>query len=526
MAARLFAIVLLVLGFAGPLQASSGLALIIANESHDRLRDARGASGVLGAITRLEGAGFQVDEATDLSAAAMRSALAGFAERVEAQRPERVVIVFAGYVLHAAHGIWLMGADTADGGLAGLDAHGVRLESLLAIAGQVQGGALVALADMGFPGRPGAGVTAGLPAMITVPQGVSLVHGPVAQLPAFLRDMTVPGSNLGRLTAERRQLRIEGFNPPYLAFLPAGHDAALASDRAAWQEATEADTPEGYRRYLEEFPAGLFADEAEAAIIRLENTPERIEAALGLTRDERRAIQRDLTLLGFDPRGIDGIFGPATRGAITTWQTRNGHPQHGYLDRDQIFQLAGQAARRAAELEAEARERQAAEERRDRAFWRDTGAGRDEAGLRAYLERFPDGIFSGIARERLDEIEEDRRQAAAARDRTAWDEARQIDTPDAYRAYLRSFPQGAFADQAEARIQELTRPQRPRPEIEAARDGLRAMLAGGPVPAAPFDALEVLTPAREFRNRHASIMLSFEAAADAIAAAEETCTGG
>ena len=60
---------------------------------------------------------------------------------------------------------------------------------------------------------------------------------------------------------------------------------------------------------------------------------------------------------------------------------------------------------------------------------------------------------------------------------------------------------------------------RTRAEIEAARDGLRAMLAGGPVPAAPFDALEVLTPAREFRNRHASIMLSFEAAADAIAAA-------
>ncbi|MFN6977625.1 MAG: iron-sulfur cluster assembly scaffold protein [Gemmobacter sp.] len=62
---------------------------------------------------------------------------------------------------------------------------------------------------------------------------------------------------------------------------------------------------------------------------------------------------------------------------------------------------------------------------------------------------------------------------------------------------------------------------RTRAEVEAARDALRAMLtAGGPVPAAPFDGLAVLIPARDFRNRHASIMLPLEAAAEAMAAAE------
>ena len=30
---------------------------------------------------------------------------------------------------------------------------------------------------------------------------------------------------------------------------------------------------------------------------------------------------------------------------------------------------------------------------------------------------------------------------------------------------------------------------------------------GGPVPDAPFDGLEVLEPARDYKNRHASIML-------------------
>jgi len=61
---------------------------------------------------------------------------------------------------------------------------------------------------------------------------------------------------------------------------------------------------------------------------------------------------------------------------------------------------------------------------------------------------------------------------------------------------------------------------RTKAEVDRARDQLAAMLAGGPVPDAPFDGLEVLTPARDFRNRHASIQLALQAAADAIAAAE------
>jgi NifU-like protein involved in Fe-S cluster formation len=64
-------------------------------------------------------------------------------------------------------------------------------------------------------------------------------------------------------------------------------------------------------------------------------------------------------------------------------------------------------------------------------------------------------------------------------------------------------------------------------EVEQARDELTAMLkTQGPVPSAPFDGLEVLLPARDFRNRHASILLSLEATAEAMAEAEaKTATG-
>lgn len=62
---------------------------------------------------------------------------------------------------------------------------------------------------------------------------------------------------------------------------------------------------------------------------------------------------------------------------------------------------------------------------------------------------------------------------------------------------------------------------RSRAEVEAARDALKAMLKeGAPPPSAPFDGLEVLIPARDYKNRHASILLSIEALAEAMAAAE------
>jgi NifU-like protein involved in Fe-S cluster formation len=58
-------------------------------------------------------------------------------------------------------------------------------------------------------------------------------------------------------------------------------------------------------------------------------------------------------------------------------------------------------------------------------------------------------------------------------------------------------------------------------ELQSARDALRAMLKdSGPVPAAPFQGYEVLLPARDYKNRHASILLALEAVCEAMEAAE------
>jgi NifU-like protein involved in Fe-S cluster formation len=63
---------------------------------------------------------------------------------------------------------------------------------------------------------------------------------------------------------------------------------------------------------------------------------------------------------------------------------------------------------------------------------------------------------------------------------------------------------------------------RTRAEIAAARDQLKAMIKeDGPAPEAPFEDLEVLRPARDYKNRHASILLAWEAT---LAAMDEAVT--
>ena len=66
---------------------------------------------------------------------------------------------------------------------------------------------------------------------------------------------------------------------------------------------------------------------------------------------------------------------------------------------------------------------------------------------------------------------------------------------------------------------------RTRDEVEKARDELVGMLKReGPAPNAPFDALAALLPAKDYKNRHASIMLSLEATIDAFEDAKSKAT--
>ena len=54
-------------------------------------------------------------------------------------------------------------------------------------------------------------------------------------------------------------------------------------------------------------------------------------------------------------------------------------------------------------------------------------------------------------------------------------------------------------------------------QVKQAQGALHTLLTeGGPAPLAPFEELELLRPAKDFKNRHASIMLALDATVEAI----------
>jgi peptidoglycan hydrolase-like protein with peptidoglycan-binding domain len=55
------------------------------------------------------------------------------------------------------------------------------------------------------------------------------------------------------------------------------------------------------------------------------------EDQLGLSKTQRRDVQRRLTGLGFDIKAT-GKFDEATRTVITRWQAARGYPKTGYLN--------------------------------------------------------------------------------------------------------------------------------------------------------------------------------------------------
>jgi adenylate cyclase len=81
-----------------------------------------------------------------------------------------------------------------------------------------------------------------------------------------------------------------------------------------------------------------------------------------------------------------------------------------------------------------------------------------------YLQRFPEGEFAEIARDRITALSQAPPQTpqvvAPAVDATAvelsfWESLRVSDNPDMYEAYLEKYPNGEFVPLAKVRLEEL-----------------------------------------------------------------------
>lgn len=413
----------------------------------------RNVSGGAGAVeTQFEG--YRTAVVSDVSVPGFREFL-GDVQRAGA-RGEPLVIVLSGLFYHGAHESYFLGSDAPRRNTpASAFASGLPLSVVFDAVSGLQGRVIVMLADAADQPFPA----------LDIAHGITVITGTPRNVGRFAGMLTSGGA--GRESAallRGAQVRAQGFVPgDFAAFAVVGGEVAPisggdeAAERRLWLSVKARDSIAGYELYLQTYPKGIYVGEAREVIEAIRSEPVRAaqagEKALKLSRSARREIQRDLQLLGFNTRGIDGLFGRGTRGAISAWQKRNGLAQTSFLTADQVARIDAQAAKRAAELEEEARRKQEQQARADRGFWEETGKAGDAPGLRAYLKRFPDGLFADVAQERLDDLERLARSRAQEADRLAWDRARMGNTAAAYEDYLRAYPSGMFAEDARAAIE-------------------------------------------------------------------------
>ena len=78
----------------------------------------------------------------------------------------------------------------------------------------------------------------------------------------------------------------------------------------------------------------------------------------------------------------------------------------------------------------------------------------------AYLEQYPEGGFVALARVRLEAIKQDAVSMRDPHDReielSFWESVRESDNPALIEAYLEKYPNGEFSALARIRIDELT----------------------------------------------------------------------
>ncbi|PJI86166.1 putative peptidoglycan binding protein [Yoonia maricola] len=390
-------------------------ALLMGVSRYEEFRRVGNALDVLNPADALRGAGYDVSTLSNGAADDMDRLLNRFA--VDATDANRLIVGLSGRFVTDGTRSWFLAADADRPSPFGLD-DAVSVEMIMQVMARVPGQAILILgydedADdaIGPYLREGVGTLA-------VPQGVTVLYGAPNQTDDVVQDAVIqPDGDVMAFVRNNRRLTAVGYVPQSLimqsadAAAPAAGLPSIEPTLRAWTLAQERDTADAYRDFIFDYPASPFITDARRRLDVIERDPVRLaeieEDGLNLTRNQRRTVQRNLTVLEFDTRGVDGIFGPGTRGAIRNWQQSNGFAQTSFLTAEQINRIDAQASRRTAEIEAE--EERAREEALalDRDYWEETGARGTVAGYRAYLERYPSGIFADQARASLPVEQED-----------------------------------------------------------------------------------------------------------------------
>ena len=451
---------------AGPTSAAD-VALIIGNEVYDNAESiGRVERNHDRLVAEFKKQGYRVISGKNLDRADMYQLLADFDGFLP--DAEKVVVYFAGHILNAGGETWLAPTDLAADSQVDVEFNAPSLSLFMDLLASQPGRSAIFLGSPEEGFEPTGVLDSGIGAL-EVAQGLLVISGDSdAVYSVVSSDFLSSGMTVSEAVTETdEEVVVQGFVSPDLVLAgstenstpPVNPTAAILAERTFWALTETGDTVRDYEDYLRRYPSGVYAKVAQARIAALSqpriDPVEQAEIDLGLTQAERRRIQEQLTVLGYNPRGVDGVFGLGSRTAIRAWQRNEQLSQTGYLTREQVTLMARLAKIRSDEIAAEAERQRREQAAADTAYWRATGASGRAADLRAYLVKYPDGIYAADAKAALDRIERNDRDGAERAEQSAWDTARSENSIRSYENYLALYPRGVFVDIAEARLDAL-----------------------------------------------------------------------
>ena len=456
-------------------------------------RDVEAVADALGA------AGYDVTFGLDLDRREMRAVMDQFAANID--QADEIVIYYSGHAVRMSGRTFLAPTDLNPVGPVSVAMDSAPLAALEAMLASKPGAAVLFLDAAQRDGfTPRSFAEPGL-AALTAPKGalvVSAAEPGRAVIRSRWRMSDFAVTVVERFLSEGARTMDVARNVSAPIWATGGVDGSLTLvprptavsnnsevsqeiELAFWRSTEASGRRADYEAYLRRYPNGLFAEIARNRLGRTTTTSDAnpqptviassatraaaAEEALRLSRDDRRQIQSDLTELGYDTNGVDGLFGRGTRGAVRAWQISEELPSTGYFDREQLRILAENAeilrAERQRAAEENSRRFTAEVYEQDEDDWRSSREVHTYAGYQRYLKLHPNGRYADEAR-----------QILAEADRTAeeelWAEVRRIDNTAAYANYLDRFPRGRYVRDAERRYNDLAiSERRQQAEIDA-----------------------------------------------------------
>lgn len=471
---------ILVLGAVAFPSLADDQALVIANHNYQFAQNSAGVEETFQITESLQRAGYRVTTAKNLDLLSLSDAINSFNN--SAGPEDRLIYVYTGHLVHQEQNSFLAPVDLNAPSADTIAKTAIPLDLILNKAAQHAGASGVFLgwaksarSALGGGGKFAFDRARGLSprnAQGDYPQGVMVVDGPAPAMLSALKTQFLDTelSTREAANATRDRVRTQGYTSYYSYLTAALPDDVSITDvdpiivvdpeieRAFWDFTQSENSIGAYEEFLTRYPNGKYSKTARATLAQLKadaliSPEERVERAMNLTRAQRRGIQQDLTDLGFNTRGVDGIFGKGTRRAITQWQKWDRRLETGFLDPRQHAQLSSQAEAKRQEVAAAAKREREEREANDIAFWQATGASGSEYDLQVYLSKYPKGLYASQARNALKKFENEQAQREAEiAEQDLWRQVSERNTVKAYQLYLQRYPNGRYAAKAKQRI--------------------------------------------------------------------------